>query len=207
MAATLEQQSAAPETEARRHENASSPPVQETLGEQYTELFGRVFGGASGEQPADSAARFLSNSTFSNSVNSGLRVVSLKHAQQTHGSRFAQRLVSRVQRKPAASRFVQRQCSCGGACEKCSPSPVQASALGSPSISPPFRFIQTQTGNSTGMTKLTGETSEACLIPTDGGKPLDDRTRGLMEARFGRDFSDVRMHTDGRADTAAKEPK
>ncbi|NTW51005.1 MAG: DUF4157 domain-containing protein [Chlorobiaceae bacterium] len=31
------------------------------------------------------------------------------------------------------------------------------------------------------------------------GTPMDDRTRGEMENGFGRDFSDVRVHTDGQA--------
>ncbi len=35
------------------------------------------------------------------------------------------------------------------------------------------------------------------------GRPLDDATRAFMEPRFGRDFSGVRVHTDGLAATAA----
>src|SRR5437660_9153312 len=35
------------------------------------------------------------------------------------------------------------------------------------------------------------------------GRPLDAATRFFMERRFGRDFSDVRVHTDARADAAA----
>ena len=36
------------------------------------------------------------------------------------------------------------------------------------------------------------------------GRPLDDATRGLMESRFGHDFSGVRLHTDGRAAESAR---
>jgi hypothetical protein len=36
------------------------------------------------------------------------------------------------------------------------------------------------------------------------GRPLADETRGMMEARFGRDFSGVRVHTDGRAAESAR---
>jgi len=32
-----------------------------------------------------------------------------------------------------------------------------------------------------------------------GGQPLDSATRNFFEPRFGRDFSDVRIHTDGEA--------
>jgi hypothetical protein len=37
------------------------------------------------------------------------------------------------------------------------------------------------------------------------GRPLDASVRGEMEARFGEDFSDVRLHTDARARQSAKE--
>jgi hypothetical protein len=36
-----------------------------------------------------------------------------------------------------------------------------------------------------------------------GGRRLDERTRGLMESRFGENFSDVRVHTGHRAGEAA----
>src|SRR5260370_16831052 len=35
------------------------------------------------------------------------------------------------------------------------------------------------------------------------GRPLDTATRAFMDARFGRDFSDVRIHDDTRAAAAA----
>ncbi len=37
-----------------------------------------------------------------------------------------------------------------------------------------------------------------------GGTPLDAATRGLMESRFGRDFSGVRVHADARAADSAR---
>jgi hypothetical protein len=36
------------------------------------------------------------------------------------------------------------------------------------------------------------------------GQPLDGGTRGLMESRFGQDFSQVRVHTDRQAATSAQ---
>lgn len=36
-----------------------------------------------------------------------------------------------------------------------------------------------------------------------GGRPLDEGARSFFEARFGRDFGDVRVHTGERADRAA----
>ncbi|MFH9136087.1 DUF4157 domain-containing protein [Streptomyces sp. NPDC017524] len=38
-----------------------------------------------------------------------------------------------------------------------------------------------------------------------GGRPLDDATRGDMEARLGADFSDVRIHNDSAAKASAAE--
>jgi Domain of unknown function (DUF4157) len=37
-----------------------------------------------------------------------------------------------------------------------------------------------------------------------GGQPLDATTRAFMEPRFGHDFSQVRVHTDGRAAESAR---
>src|SRR5207248_7886018 len=36
------------------------------------------------------------------------------------------------------------------------------------------------------------------------GRPLDRSTRDFFEPRFGRDFSDVRIHTDARAAESAR---
>src|SRR5262249_40874555 len=43
--------------------------------------------------------------------------------------------------------------------------------------------------------------SEALRTPA---QPLDQRTRGFMESRFGHDFSRVRVHNDARAAEAAE---
>ena len=37
-----------------------------------------------------------------------------------------------------------------------------------------------------------------------GGRPLDDAPRSFMEARFGRDFAGVRIHTNGEAAVSAR---
>lgn len=37
------------------------------------------------------------------------------------------------------------------------------------------------------------------------GQPLDPATRGLMESRFGHDFGNVRVHTDGQASESARQ--
>jgi hypothetical protein len=42
------------------------------------------------------------------------------------------------------------------------------------------------------------------VVGSGGGQPLDAGVRGGMEASFGHDFSDVRVHTDTRASDSAK---
>lgn len=42
------------------------------------------------------------------------------------------------------------------------------------------------------------------VVSSGGGSPLDASTRADMETRFGQDFSDVRVHTDGAAHESAK---
>ncbi|MCA1577389.1 MAG: DUF4157 domain-containing protein [Acidobacteria bacterium] len=46
--------------------------------------------------------------------------------------------------------------------------------------------------------------AQADVIPTGGGEPLAEQPREFMESRFGHDFADVRIHTDGGAATAAE---
>ena len=42
------------------------------------------------------------------------------------------------------------------------------------------------------------------VVGSGGGSPLDRETRGFMESRLGADFSDVRVHTDGKASESAR---
>ncbi|MGK3202061.1 eCIS core domain-containing protein [Amycolatopsis sp. MEPSY49] len=42
------------------------------------------------------------------------------------------------------------------------------------------------------------------VVSSGGGSPLDTSTRADLESRFGADFSDVRVHTDGAAHESAK---
>jgi hypothetical protein len=50
----------------------------------------------------------------------------------------------------------------------------------------------------------TAGTGVAGVRPGEGGRSLDAATRGFFEDRFGRDFGDVRVHDDARADVAAR---
>ncbi|WP_220377942.1 DUF4157 domain-containing protein [Streptomyces inhibens] len=51
----------------------------------------------------------------------------------------------------------------------------------------------------------TAQRSAVHGVLRSGGQPLDDRSRADMEARFGADFSDVRLHTDAAARASAAE--
>lgn len=48
------------------------------------------------------------------------------------------------------------------------------------------------------------ERSPVLDVVGSGGSPLDTDTRADMEGRFGHDFSDVRVHTDGAAHRSAE---
>jgi hypothetical protein len=86
---------------------------------------------------------------------------------------------------------LQRACTCGGTagitgeCEECRKKkpPLQRSATGAaPAVAPPI-------------------VSQALTAP---GQPLDTATRSFMEAGFGHDFSQVRIHDDATAAASAQ---
>src|SRR5215813_13042090 len=92
----------------------------------------------------------------------------------------------------ATTGLLQRKCACGGSsgltdqCAKCSKkrltlqrystSPVE------PALVPP------------GVHEVLGSS----------GEPLDQVTRAFMESRFGHDFSQVRVHTDEKAEESVR---
>jgi hypothetical protein len=69
--------------------------------------------------------------------------------------------------------------------------------------------LQRAVGNSA-VGSVLGEQEEETRSPvhdvvgSGGGQPLDAHTRADMEGRFGADFSDVRVHTDGAAQESAR---
>jgi hypothetical protein len=85
--------------------------------------------------------------------------------------------------------ILQRKCACGGSitaggeCEQCRKQRLQRRALGpAPDEAPPA-------------------VHEVVSSP---GQPLDAMTRATMEPHFGRDFSEVRVHTDSKAAQSAQ---
>src|SRR5271166_1746302 len=117
---TTHQQPAQSEHDAYRPETAGAAPGatrEAAVAEPGAWLAGKAFSGAPGEPPGDGVASLLSGPSLAHSANDGARVVALRRAQQTHGNRYVQRLVSGLHHGP--SRLVQRTCVCGGTCTKC----------------------------------------------------------------------------------------
>jgi hypothetical protein len=80
---------------------------------------------------------------------------------------------------------VQRQCSCGGTCASCQNKQVDGD---------PFAPLQ-RNGSS-----LAHSAAEPSVVPERStSHPPDQRTRAFMEPRFGRDLSNIRIHTDHHA--------
>src|SRR6266545_3845229 len=102
----------APEEEIEANRNGSAATATATA-EQANEydpsVLSRVFSGAPGEPPANGATQLLRSAALSSRSNTGVRVIALSRAQQTHGNRFVQRAVAGIQRKTAASQSAQRQ--------------------------------------------------------------------------------------------------
>jgi hypothetical protein len=85
--------------------------------------------------------------------------------QRSHGNRFV-------------GRMLQRKCSCGGTCAKCTAEREGQNAPPTPAV--------------------------ADYVDHPGaGRPLESETRAAMESRIGHDFGGVRVHDDGAAADAA----
>jgi hypothetical protein len=94
-----------------------------------------------------------------------------------------------IGRAPVSAQPLQRSCSCGGTCADCQEEQAlqrkQVSGIavaGAGHAAPPIVHDVLRTS----------------------GRPLDAQTRAFMEPRFGRNFANVRIHTDGRAAESAR---
>lgn len=97
---------------------------------------------------------------------------------------------------PISSHLLQRKCACGrhtvagGECESCHQKRL---ALQRQSLS---SMAERGTGG-----EVPPVVHDVLCSP---GQPLDPATRAFMEPRFGHDFSQVRVHTDGKAAESAR---
>jgi hypothetical protein len=200
MSTTTELAKASKEYEVKRPQSVAGHSLQEPVNEQDGGVLGRVFSGAPGEPPADSASRFLHSPTLSHPVNNSMRAVALQRAQRNHGNHFVQRLLPGIQRQPANS-YVQR-CAGGKICEECQAAADLDLTTEPPLPSSPFPFIQTRAETTS---DGAGAKHPQKIIPAGSiGEPLHEGTRGFMESRFGEDFSEVRVHTDAQAGESAR---
>lgn len=87
---------------------------------------------------------------------------------------------------------MQRACPCGGRCPTCQ--------MEQPEQEP--KRLQTTRVGSSGLERAAVPpiVHEVLCSPS---QPLDSAVRGVMESRFGHDFSSVRVHTDQRAAQSA----
>jgi hypothetical protein len=88
------------------------------------------------------------------------------------------------------------------------PAKVRAAVSGSKETmsSNTVRSLQRLAGNSSVGSLLSEEQPSPVhdVIRSGGGTPLDPATRVVMEQRLGQDLSDVRVHTDAKADESAR---
>jgi hypothetical protein len=95
-----------------------------------------------------------------------------------------------------ASGILQRKCACdqhtiaGGECTECSNNRR--------SLQRATRDSELGTPDSFGVPPIVSD------VLRSPGQPLDSPTRAFFEPRFGHDFSQVRVHTDGRAAASAR---
>lgn len=104
----------------------------------------------------------------------------------------ADRVADQVMRMPDTK--MQRACACGGACPECAAS--NQSSRGR-------KRLQTKAIKSTDRGSSTAPSIVRDVL-SQPGKPLHQSTRTSMEGRFGYDFSQVRVHTDGKAAKSAQ---
>jgi hypothetical protein len=104
-----------------------------------------------------------------------LKAPVLQRAQRLYGNRASNQIVMRA-------RTSQRHCACGGTCANCQEDEEQRVLQRSSPCSAPAEFDG---------------------IPTTHGQPLDPPTRRPLEAHFGADLTNVRVHTDTEAAESA----
>ncbi len=103
----------------------------------------------------------------------------------------AEYVADRVMRMPQPQ--LQRKCACGGSCPACQTAQPHSG----------HEHVQTKHvgSNDSGTTAAPPVVHEAL---GSAGRPLDSSTREFMEARFGHDFSQVRIHAGPPASVAAR---
>jgi hypothetical protein len=182
MSSSAELTTQTPALDARRAEPA--PVAAEADADVVGGALGAYLGGAPPEPPVAATARLVNHPVMARPANRAVRALALRRAQQTYGNHFVQRV-------------VQRQCACGGTCDRCRAADEMAPAASVPAEEEPRRAVQARPADG-------GLSAGADVLPADSAaRPLDPGTRRFMESRFGRDLNDVRVHSDGPAAESA----
>jgi hypothetical protein len=125
----------------------------------------------------------------SGAIQAKLRISQPGDADEREADRVADSVVSSPE-QPA----IHRKCNCeggGASCPACEEEEVEQA-----------KGIHRKPKKSS----AEGGSVQADFLPSKGaGQRLDSSIRSSMESRFGHDFSDVRIHTDDRADEAARQ--
>ena len=101
---------------------------------------------------------------------------------------------------PAVGGLLQRACACGqhtsggGECEECSKKRAAGKALGA-------GMLHRRAARNREPDEVPEIVHDVLRSP---GQPLDSSARAFMEPRFGHNFAQVRVHTDGKAEESAK---
>lgn len=109
------------------------------------------------------------------------------------------------------------QCACGGGCPRCQGTQSPAMYIGAPNdpheeqadrvaeavVSSSASVAIPRTERLSHSAKSDGSTPEKIATDLGPGQGLDDASRVFFEGHLGHDFTDVRVHTDGRAANSA----
>jgi hypothetical protein len=137
--------------------------------------------------PIHQVIRLLRSPAPGHAANSGTRSSAAQRIQRLYGNRASQQIVMRA---PA----VQRQCACGGTCAKCQEKEQQRQVQ---------RQAQAPVESSIQRSSAAHAPAEFDGIPASTGEQLDPAIRLPMEAHFGADLTDVRVHTGAEAAKSA----
>jgi bacterioferritin-associated ferredoxin len=137
--------------------------------------------------PLHHVIRLMRSPAPQHAANIATRSSAARRIQRTVGNRASQQIVMR-------SHVVQRQCACGGTCAKCQEVARQRSVPDQ---------VQRTVQNPIQRSSAASAPATFDGIPASSGEQLDPATRRPMEAHFGADLKDVRVHTGSEAAKSA----
>ncbi len=147
--------------------------------------------GKSSRVPGYRLQKAIGNSAMTRLLRTGHIQVKLTVSNPGDASeREADRVADQVMRMTDA--MVSRRCDCNG----CSTCKMRSEAAA--------RMVQPMSGGFGGQGEMSAPTAVEGALGSPG-RPLDAGTRAFFERRFGRDFGDVRVHTDGASAASAHE--